>query len=91
MTEGSPGRDAVIKHYSQDTLREKPADNGRVYWLSSKHATPETAIGKNYMYKRQGIPSMTYEVGDETSRADASAAARVFAEEFMRLLLEAAH
>jgi len=43
------------------------------------------------VYKRYGIPSMTYEVGDETSRADASAAARVFAEEFMRLLLEAAH
>ena len=57
----------------------------------SKHATPETANGKNYMYKRYGIPSMTYEVGDETSRADASAAARVFAEEFMRLLLENAH
>jgi hypothetical protein len=43
------------------------------------------------MYKRDGIPSMTYEVGDETSRVDASAAARVFAEEFMRLLLEAVH
>jgi len=57
----------------------------------SKHATPEAANGKIYMYKRDGIPSMTYEVGDETSRVDASAAARVFAEEFMRLLLETAH
>jgi len=57
----------------------------------SKHATPETANGKNYMYKRYGIPSMTYEVGDETSHADASAAAHVFAEEFMRRLLETAH
>ncbi|HEY5643461.1 MAG TPA: hypothetical protein VIS31_11360 [Woeseiaceae bacterium] len=57
----------------------------------SKHATPEPANGKNHMYKRHGIPSMTYEVGDETSRADASAAARVFAEEFMRLLLETSH
>ena len=43
------------------------------------------------MYRRYGIPSMTYEVGDETSRVDASAAARVFGEEFMRLLLETAH
>ncbi len=48
----------------------------------------ETANGKNYMYKRYGIPSVTYEVGDETDRQAARDAARVFAEEFMRLWLE---
>ena len=48
----------------------------------------ETANGKNYMYKRYGIPSVTYEVGDETTDHDATVAAAIFAEEFMRLALE---
>jgi len=47
----------------------------------------DTANGKNYMYKRYGIPSMTYEVGDETDRGAARAAAQVFAEEMMSLML----
>lgn len=42
------------------------------------------------MYKRYGVPSLTYEVGDETPRAAAAAAAIIFAEEFMTLLPEAA-
>ena len=49
--------------------------------------TSDTANGKNYMYKRYGIPSVTYEVGDETDRDVTAAAAVVFAEEFMRRLL----
>jgi hypothetical protein len=48
----------------------------------------ETANGKNYMYKRYAIPSLTYEVGDETRDSDNIAAAGIFAEEFMRLALE---
>jgi len=50
----------------------------------------DVANGKNYMYKRYGIPSMTYEVGDESNRSAIVDSARVFAEEFMRLLLEEA-
>jgi len=45
-------------------------------------------VGKNYMYRRYGIPSATYEVGDETDRTATRAAARVFAEELMALMLE---
>jgi len=45
-------------------------------------------VAKNYMYRRYGIPSATYEVGDETDRNAARAAARVFAEELMVLMLE---
>jgi len=45
-------------------------------------------VGKNYMYRRYGIPSATYEVGDETDRNATRAAARVFAEELMKLMLE---
>ena len=44
-------------------------------------------IAKNYIYTRYGIPAVTYEVGDETSRVATSAAARVFAEELMRQML----
>lgn len=47
-----------------------------------------TSNGKNYMYKRYGIPSLTYEVADEEDRKRVRDAARVFAEEFMRLWLE---
>lgn len=45
-------------------------------------------VGKNYMYRRYGIPAATYEVGDETDRAATQRAATVFAEELMALMLE---
>lgn len=44
--------------------------------------------GKNYMYRRYGIPAATYEVGDETDREAARAAAVVFAEALMTQMLE---
>lgn len=44
-------------------------------------------ISKNYMYENFGIPSITYEVGDETPRPAISQASTVFSEEMMRLLL----
>ena len=44
-------------------------------------------VSKNYMYKRYGIPSLTYEVGDETERPAIRASATVFAEEMMKLML----
>ena len=46
------------------------------------------ANSKNYMYKRYGIPTATYEVGDETDRAATRNAAKIFAEELMIMLLE---
>lgn len=45
-------------------------------------------VGKNYMYRRYGIPAATYEVGDETNREATRAAAIVFAEALMTLMLE---
>ena len=55
----------------------------------SNEANPmkNPAVGKNYIYSRYGIPAFTYEVGDETDREAARAAAVVFAEEFMELML----
>ncbi|MDJ0747854.1 MAG: M14 family metallopeptidase [Woeseiaceae bacterium] len=46
------------------------------------------SVAKNYMFKRYGIPAVTYEVGDETDRGATVAAAGVFAEELMRTMLQ---
>ncbi len=45
------------------------------------------AIAKNYIFARYGIPAVTFEVGDETDRNSTQVAARIFAEELMRLML----
>ncbi len=45
-------------------------------------------VAKNYIYARYGIPSITFEVGDETDRDATRKAARVFAEELMQQMLE---
>lgn len=47
----------------------------------------ERPISKNYMYETYGVPSITYEVGDETKRSAIDLSAKVFAEEMMLLLL----
>ncbi len=54
----------------------------------SENPVDQIGVAKNYMYKRYGIPSSTYEVGDETDREATRNAARVFAEELMLLMLE---
>ena len=43
---------------------------------------------KTYIFETYGIPAITYEVGDETDRAEAIETARVLAQEMMRLMLE---
>lgn len=45
------------------------------------------AIAKNYIYAHYGIPAVTFEVGDETDRNATQAAAGIFAEELMLLML----
>ncbi len=55
---------------------------------NSQNPVSDQANGKNFMYRRYGIPAVTYEVGDETDRELAQSAARVFAEELMELMLE---
>jgi len=55
---------------------------------NQENPADKPGVAKNYMYKRYGIPSSTYEVGDETDRAAIREAAKVFAEELMLLMLE---
>ena len=57
-------------------------------FTNERRPVSEQANGKNYMYKRYGIPSVTFEVGDETDRTETRNAARVFANELMELMLE---
>ncbi len=72
-----------------DTWLKRSAERIEDYpFENDPRPVSDTANGKNYMYKRYGIPSVTYEVGDETDRDAVKAAAVVFAEEFMRLWLE---
>lgn len=73
--------------FSRDWLAAANARLQDYPFTNEDRPTSDTANGKNYMYKRYGIPSVTYEVGDETDRDVTAAAAVVFAEEFMRRLL----
>ena len=58
-----------------------------------KHAAnpvSEQPNAKNYFYKSRGIPAVTYESGDETTRVQLERSAVIFAEEMMRTMLDAA-
>lgn len=68
-----------------DTARSRIADYP--FRNIRNHATNAT-LAENYIYTRYGIPAVTYEVDDETDRATLRDAARVFAQELMRLMLD---
>jgi len=51
--------------------------------------TSEQANTKGYFYTRYGIPSCTYEIGDEADRELVQTSTPVFAEEMMRVMLAA--
>jgi predicted deacylase len=55
-----------------------------------KHAAnpvSEQPNAKNYFYKSRGIPAVTYESGDETTRQMLEYSATIFAEEMMKVML----
>lgn len=57
-------------------------------YTNQENPVDTIGVSKNYMYKRYGIPSSTYEVGDETERKAIRKAAKIFAEELMLLMLQ---
>jgi predicted deacylase len=64
----------------------------RIPDYSFKHdprPTSEQPNTKGYFYVRYGIPSFTYEIGDEADREQLHAVTPVFAEEMMRVMLKA--
>jgi hypothetical protein len=50
----------------------------------------EQPNAKNYFYTSRGIPAVTYESGDETTREQLERSAVVFAEEMMKTMLDTA-
>lgn len=73
--------------FTRTWLRNARARIKNYPFTNQEGPTSNTAIAKNYIYTRYGIPSVTFEVGDETDREAARAAARIFAEELMKLML----
>ena len=66
--------------------------DGRIDDFEFKHdprPPSEQGNAKNYFFKRYGIPSITYEMGDEVDRSAIIEHTPVFAEEMMRTMLEA--
>lgn len=64
----------------------------RIPDYSFKHdprPTSEQPNTKGYFYVRYGIPSFTYEIGDEADREQLHAVTPVFAEQMMRVMLQA--
>ncbi len=57
--------------------------------FTHKPSKSEQPNAKNYFFKRYGIPSITYETGDEADPAWITGAASAFAEAMMRELLKA--
>lgn len=66
-----------------ERVRERQPDLAFIHRPSKS----ESANAKNYFFDTYGIPSITYETGDETDPDWIAAAAPVFAEEMMRTLL----
>ena len=75
-------------HFTRNWLENaKPRVNDYEFSYE-ENPTRNLGVAKNHMYSRYGIPSTTYEVGDETDRKAIRNAAAIFAEELMELMLE---
>ncbi|MDH3428998.1 MAG: M14-type cytosolic carboxypeptidase [Gammaproteobacteria bacterium] len=88
--------------YTQLTEDETDPPNFATNWLYSVRSrlpdfafvhdprpTSEQPNTKGYFYTRYGIPSFTYELGDEADRESIRASTPIFAEEMMRVMLQA--
>ena len=55
--------------------------SGKAYsFESAPRSSEETAIAKNYFYRRYGVPAITVETGDDTPRDEIATTARVLAD-----------
>lgn len=64
-------------------------DQGIYQFEQQRRHNEGRPTGKNYMFERFSIPSITYEVGDETDREEIQHAARVLADGMVTLLANA--
>lgn len=75
-------------HFTRRWLENAAARVPTAYeFENSENPTTKPGVAKNYIYRRYGIPALTYEIGDETDRPAIRQSARVFAEELMSLML----
>ncbi|MGB0906423.1 MAG: M14 family zinc carboxypeptidase [Maricaulaceae bacterium] len=83
-----PTSPPMFAHNWITAVDDRLDDNVYAFTREARHNSGKP-ISKNYMYDSFGISAITYEVGDETDRKAIKISAAVFAEEMMRLLLEA--
>ena len=48
----------------------------------------DNGVAKNFFFKEFNIPTVTYEVGDETDRNSINQSAKIFSKNFMKILTE---
>jgi predicted deacylase len=92
----------IDRFYTENDTNKTFPENFTARWLGAIQETfpdyklhrdpsydPDGTTSKAWGYKQFGCPSITYELGDETDRAQIKQITTVAAEEMMRLLLEA--
>lgn len=67
-------------------LRLARASGSAYPFETAPRASENTAIAKNYFYRRFGIPAITVETGDDTDRKEIAATGRVLAESLVTVL-----
>jgi len=90
--------------YTQSENEEKVIGTLVSRWLAAARSRPGIyefsqerrhnegrPTAKNYFFQRFSIPAVTYEVGDETPRADIETSARILARTLIHELLESHH
>ncbi|MEM7084011.1 MAG: M14 family zinc carboxypeptidase [Pseudomonadota bacterium] len=82
------GEDGTDYRFTQRWLSQSHPQLPNYVFGRAERPQTDLATSKNYVHGRFSIPAITYEVGDETDRVQTDYAARVFAREMMRVLLE---
>lgn len=73
VTEWLRNSEHSLKDYKFSIRPVKSRDNG---------------VAKNFFYKKFNIPTVTYEVGDETNRNSINHSSKILSENFMKILME---
>ncbi|WP_375290145.1 M14 family metallopeptidase [Qipengyuania sp.] len=83
--EASPTQALMIRKWLEGKERAFP---GYDFTLEPRNANPGSGTSKNWFHETYAIPAITYEVGDDTSREAASAAAQSLADTLFTYLDE---
>ena len=84
-----PGDDTSPPGFATDWLSAVDARIDGFEFEHDPRPPSELDNAKNYFFSRYGIPAITYEIGDELQRAAIIEHTPAFAEEMMRVMLEA--